>query len=620
MEIDAEWLATNGLGGFASGTVGGVPTRRYHGLLVAALTPPAGRFLLLSKYEETVVTSAGARYELSANRYPDGVVHPRGFEYLVEFTEEPSPRFVYRVEGHEVVKTVTMAQGANAVSVAYELPPDWVLELRPLVAFRDFHSLTHENDALRRTVDMSAPGEVSIQPYGDLPRLYFRFSNGNAAVTGDWYRNFEYEVERERGLDFREDLFQPFVIYAEGPVTVLATVEPELRSVAPRPARVPQFGDPALERLAEVAEKFIVGRGKTGGKTVIAGYPWFGDWGRDTMISLPGLTLVTGKFEDARGILAAYADAMSEGMLPNRFPDHGEAPEYNTVDATLWFFEASRAFLDYTGDLQFVRETLYPKMREAMDWHFRGTRYGIQLDRSDGLLRCGAPGVQLTWMDAKVGDWVVTPRAGKPVEIQALWYNALCIMAELAHTFGDTGGLYALIAARIRWNFLPKFWNEAAGCLYDVVDGDQIDASIRPNQIFAASLRHMLLTTDTARQVVATVERELLTPRGLRTLSPRDPKYKGVFRGGVVERDSAYHQGTAWPWLTGPFLSAWRKTGGDAERATAIWRACAVEPFAEVADGDAPYRAGGCFAQAWTVAELLRSGVEDVFPTALEST
>ncbi|MBS1834927.1 MAG: glycogen debranching protein, partial [Acidobacteria bacterium] len=326
------------------------------------------------------------------------------------------------------------------------------------------------------------------------------------------------------------------------------------------------------------------------------------------------------KFEDARAILAAYADAMSEGMLPNRFPDHGEAPEYNTVDATLWFFEASRAFLDYTGDLQFVRETLYPKMREAMDWHFRGTRYGIQLDRSDGLLRCGAPGVQLTWMDAKVGDWVVTPRAGKPVEIQALWYNALCIMAELAHTFGDTGGLYALIAARIRWNFLPKFWNEAAGCLYDVVDGDQIDASIRPNQIFAASLRHMLLTTDTARQVVATVERELLTPRGLRTLSPRDPKYKGVFRGGGVERDSAYHQGTAWPWLTGPFLSAWRKTGGDAGRATAIWRACAVEPFAEVADGDAPHRTGGCFAQAWTVAELLRSGVEDVFPTALEST
>jgi predicted glycogen debranching enzyme len=425
-------------------------------------------------------------------------------------------------------------------------------------------------------------------------------------------------VEKDRGLDFREDLFQPFVLHSEGPVTVVATVDPEVRAFEPCVQRTsPMFGDAQLERLSIAAEQFLVQRGA--GKTVIAGYPWFSDWGRDTMISLPGLTLVTGRFDDARGILAAYAAAMSEGMLPNRFPDSGEMPEYNTVDATLWFFEAIRSYLEYTGDLDFVRETLYPKMREAMDWHFRGTRYGIHLDRSDGLLACGAPGVQLTWMDAKVGEWVVTPRAGKPVEIQALWYNALCIMAELAHNFGDTGGLYALIAARIRWNFLPKFWNEAAGCLFDVVDGEQKDASIRPNQIFAVSLRHMLLTPETARQVVATVERELLTPRGLRTLSPHDAKYKGEFRGGVLERDSAYHQGTAWPWLMGPFLSAWRKTGGDPARALEIWRACATEPFAEVADGDAPHRPGGCFSQAWTVAELLRAGVEDVFPTALGS-
>lgn len=617
MELGAEWLATNGLGGFASGTVSGIHTRRYHGLLVAAMQPPVARFLLLSKYEETVVTPSGARYELSANRYPDGIVHPRGFDLLVAFESVPTPRFVYRVEGRDVVKTVTMAQGANAVAVSYALPPDWLLEVRPLVAFRDFHGLTRENGALRGGVDTSVVGEASLQPYGDLPRLYFRFDNGNAFPTGEWYRNFEYEVERERGLDYREDLFQPFVLRSEGPVTVVATVDAEVREVPGRVSRAPVFAEAELERLALAAEQFLVQRGV--GKTVIAGYPWFSDWGRDTMISLPGLTLVTGRFDDARGILAAYAEAMSEGMLPNRFPDSGESPEYNTVDATLWFFEAVRAYLEYTGDLDFVRETLYPKMREAMDWHFRGTRYGIHLDRSDGLLACGAPGVQLTWMDAKVGDWVVTPRAGKPVEIQALWYNALCIMAELAHNFGDTGGLYALIAARIRWNFLPKFWNEAAGCLFDVVDGEQKDASVRPNQIFAASLRHMLLTPETARQVVATVERELLTPRGLRTLSPGDAKYKGKFRGGVLERDSAYHQGTAWPWLTGAFLTAWRKTGGDPARALEIWRACAAEPYAEVADGDPPHRPGGCFAQAWTVAELLRSGVEDVFPTALGS-
>jgi predicted glycogen debranching enzyme len=380
--------------------------------------------------------------------------------------------------------------------------------------------------------------------------------------------------------------------------------------------------DSLVTLLSSAADQYIVARGDQ--KSVIAGYPWFTDWGRDTMISLPGLTLVTGRYDDARNILRAFARSIDQGMLPNRFPDFGDAPEYNTVDATLWMFHAAHEFLRYSGDTHFVREELYGPLADVIGWHERGTRYGIHLD-SDGLLQAGQPGVQLTWMDAKVGDLVITPRMGKPVEIQALWYNALRVMEHFAGIFGDSAGAarYASLAEHARARFLHVFWNDPAGCLHDVIQPDgQPDAAIRPNQIFAVSLPYPLLDGQQALQVVDVVEWELLTPYGLRTLSPRDPNYRGRFDGGPLSRDAAYHQGTVWPWLLGPFLTAYVKVHSSTEEARgragrfldplrAHLTEAGLGHISEVFDGDSPHRPGGCFAQAWSTAEILRTYLED---------
>jgi predicted glycogen debranching enzyme len=366
--------------------------------------------------------------------------------------------------------------------------------------------------------------------------------------------------------------------------------------------------------------------------SVIAGYHWFADWGRDTMIALPGLALATGRPEIAKNILEAFAASADQGMLPNRFPDDGETPEYNTVDATLWLFEAVRSYLQYTGDFQFIRRRLYPKLKEIVDWHLRGTRYGIRMD-DDSLLSCGEPSVQLTWMDAKIGDWVVTPRTGKPVEIQALWYNALRILGELAHEFGDSGPEAFLreLAAQTRESFVAKFWNSDAGCLFDVINGEERDGTIRPNQILAVSLHHRMLSPDKEKHVVEIVEQELLTPLGLRSLSPRDPNYHAHYEGGVRDRDSAYHQGTVWPWLMGPFISAYVKVHDRSEAARAQ-AASWLRPFeahlmtaglgqiSEIADAEPPHTPHGCIAQAWSVAELLGAAVEDVYELSISRT
>src|SRR3989441_2043599 len=638
-----EWLETNGLGGFASSTIVGLNTRRYHGLLVAATKPPVGRLVLLSKLEETLLIDAKP-FELSANHYP-GVVHPQGFRYLKQFRLDPFPVFTYEVDGIEIEKTVFMIQGENSTVVQYELknnnrpepPKSLQLELRPLIAFRDYHSTTHENGALNTAVE-EGPELAAAAPYQGLPRLYLAHNASELQKTGHWYRNFEYDVERKRGLDFAEDLFNPFVLRFDLRCSVQATViaSTEHRDVARvieyRQAEITRrrsaavsspIEDDFTQSLAAAADQYIVSRGDQ--KTVIAGYHWFSDWGRDTMIALPGLTLPTGKYEVARSILRAFAKHANQGMLPNRFPDAGETPEYNTVDATLWFFEAARAFLEYTGDLEFVRTELYPMFADIIGWHVRGTRYGIKLDPS-GLLASGEPGVQLTWMDAKVGDWVVTPRRGKPVEIQALWYNALCIMEDLAQKLGDSNGRkrFNSMAALTKWSFNHLFWNENAGCLYDVVEGGPPEASIRPSQIFALSLPPSLLSPDRAESVVEKVQEHLLTPYGLRTLAPSDPQYRGRYTGGPTERDGAYHQGTVWPWLLGPFITAYVKVndGSDvARRQAAEWLAPLKEHLAdgglghisEILDGDAPQRPCGCIAQAWNVAEILRAVVEDVY-------
>src|SRR5712691_2900756 len=635
-----EWLETNGLGGFSSSTIVGLNTRRYHGLLTAATKPPVGRFVLLSKMEETLLIN-GRHYDLSANQYV-GAVYPEGHRYLAEFRLDPFPRFTYRVKRIEIEKRVFMVHGENTVVIEYEIRSldstlDCSLELRPLIAFRDYHRTTHHNQGLNRSV-LADKGVASVAPYAGLPTLYFGHNAEAVEESGNWYFNFAYPAEQDRGLDAHEDLFNPLVLRFPlrrgATACVIASTQPHEASEAPAMRRreierrrgVVQrapSADPLIQQLTVAADQFIVRRGEL--NSVIAGYHWFADWGRDTLTALPGLTLMTGRPDIARNILEAFAHSADKGMLPNRFPDAGESPEYNSVDAALWLFEAVRSYAHYTGDLAFVRKHLYSKLKEIVEWHLSGTRHGIRAD-SDGLLACGEPGIQLTWMDAKVGDWVVTPRTGKPVEIQALWYNALRILCDLAHEFGDAGLQTFLreLGDQARGSFDAQFWNAEAGCLYDVVNGEHHDPSIRPNQIFAVSLQYRMLPPEKERQVVEIVERELLTPMGLRSLSPRDPNYRPRYEGGVRERDSAYHQGTVWPWLIGPFISAYVKVHARSQAArqqAGLWlnrfgehlQAAGLGQISEIADGDPPHEPRGCIAQAWSVAEVLRAAVEDVY-------
>jgi predicted glycogen debranching enzyme len=499
------------------------------------------------------------------------------------------------------------------------------LELRPLLSFVDYHHLQHEDAALDASFEATET-VVTIHPYGEMPSLFFTHNGAAIETTGFWYRSFQYAIEKERGFDHSEDLFQPFsmkfdltggadviISTGSGPypdAAVLEEAEVARRSALIETARAE---DDLSMQLVLATDQFIVARGD--GQTVIAGYPWFSDWGRDTMIALPGLTLATGRPDIAKSIILEFSEHISEGMLPNRFPDAGDEAEYNTVDATLWYFEAIRAYLEKTGDYEFVKGTLYLKLANIITWHLRGTRYNIHVD-TDGLLYAGEPGLQLTWMDAKIGDLVITPRTGKPVEIQALWYNALKIMAGLATRFYDEEGAaqYEATAEMARQSFNALFWNERDGCLFDVIINGNRDASLRPNQIFAAGLHYPILDIERARKVVDTVEAELLTPVGLRSLSPRDPSYVPIYTGSPFERDSAYHQGTVWGWLIGPFIDAYRRVYPDSETRVAemlsgfkehLREAC-VGQISEIFDAREPHHPRGCFAQAWSVAEVLR--------------
>jgi len=686
-----EWLETNGLGGYASSTVEGMNTRRYHGLLVAALPPPTGRAVLLAKVEETLFLD-GQPHELSCNQYP-GVVHPRGFQYLREFRLDPFPTFLYRAGGTSLEKRIVMLHGRNAVVMLYTatgVPAGAALELSPLLAYRGYHSLTHENPFLRGAAQLQE-SRVRFEPYAGMPPLYLCFGQGASLpvteqpppdaplldfrATGYWFRQIEYLRELERGQDFREDLFNPgvlrFALRDGETMAVVAATEPldaarwrEL--IAAEAARrrsvawaVAGDGEVATQ-LALAADQFLI-RKPDGGHSVIAGYPWFTDWGRDTMIALPGLTLATGRTEVARSILQTFARAADRGMIPNRFPDCAEEPEYNTVDATLWMFVAAWHYLQATEDLAFARETLVPFFRDVIDWHRRGTRYGIHIT-DDGLLTAGQAGVQLTWMDAKVGDWVVTPRQGKPVEINALWYNALRIAAEVARRCGiaeseermaqsngggsgTTGAAvsppptprnplsndpqsisqnppsedWGALAEQCRRSFRRRFWSPAHGYLADVVDGPDLEAdfSLRPNQLLAISLPYPLLEGEEARRILDAVTTSLLTPYGLRTLDPDDPRYCGRYSGNQWQRDAAYHQGTVWPWLIGPYLDAFLRVKHDSEEARQMAREilqplldhlgdAGLGSISEIFDGDSPHTPQGCVAQAWSIAEVLR--------------
>jgi predicted glycogen debranching enzyme len=623
-----EWLETNGLGGFASSTITGLNTRRYHGLLIAATKPPVGRLLLLSKLEETLVID-GNRYDLSVNQYP-GVIHPHGYQYLKNFRLDPFPIFTYEVEGVEIEKSVFLLHGENTTVIQYKTNKtgrkNISLEISPLITCRDYHSTTHENTAINSHVELH-DALATVQPYADAPKLHFAHNACEIAPTGYWYRNFEFKEEHARGLDFIEDLFNPlvlkFALKARSRAVIIASTQArDINDIAALQRQelkrrksvlaVADAQDEFSQLLVTAADQFIVARGEQ--KTIIAGYHWFSDWGRDTMIALPGLTLATGRPDIAKSILLEFAQHINQGMLPNRFPDAGEIPEYNTVDATLWFFEAIRALVEHTNDYEFVRANFYDVLNDIIGWHVCGTRYGIRVD-SDGLLNAGESGVQLTWMDAKVGDWVVTPRIGKPVEIQALWYNALCVMQDFAEKFGDKekASTYKVMAQQAHDSFNQTFWNESANCLYDVIRGEERDASIRPNQIFALSLPHSMLSAEKSKLVVITVERDLLTPVGLRSLSPSDPNYRGRYEGGILERDGSYHQGTIWAWLMGPFITAHLKVYGDRDRAKQLLTGFSAHLYeaglgqiSEIFDAEQPHTSRGCIAQAWSVATLLQ--------------
>ena len=625
-----EWLETNGIGGFASGTISGANTRRYHGLFTPATDAPLGRITAVSKLEETISIDKEA-YELSANQYP-GRVHPQGFKFLKSFRLDPLPVWVFEVDGIEIEKKTFMVHGSNTVVCIWKTKRlhrsdrrPLSLAVRPLLSFVDYHHLRREDAAFNGDYEIDGR-KITLRPVEAMPAVFLHHNGATIEKTGYWYHDFEYAIELERGFDHREDLFQPFeltfddwrtaaVIFSTESNANYDAAKLERAEVRRRRALVKQAAasDDLTKQLALAADQFIVARGS--GHTIIAGYPWFSDWGRDTMISLPGLTLVTRRPDIARNILLEYSNHVSQGMLPNRFPDAGGEAEYNTVDATLWYFEAVRAYLAATADYATVREHIYPKLAEILVWHLRGTRYNIHVD-TDGLLYAGELGVQLTWMDAKISDTVITSRTGKPVEIQALWYNALCVMAELAARFGDDEdrSRYAAMADLAKLSFNALFWNDAEGCLFDVVENGDRDGSVRPNQIFAASLHHSMVDDERALMIVEKVEAELLTPVGLRSLSPRDKNYVPLYIGSPFRRDSAYHQGTVWAWLIGPFIDAYRRVrpGNEAgvDEILAGFEShlneAGLGQISEIFDADPPHSPRGCPAQAWSGAEVLR--------------
>ena len=642
---EREWLVTNGIGGYAAGTIAGILTRRYHGLLVAALQPPVGRTLLLAKLDETA-TYGGQTYPLHTNRWSGGEVEPEGFVHLERFhLEGTTPVWTLAVADAVLEKRLWMEPGANTTYVRYDLrrgSGPLALQIDALVNHRDHHSSTHvEYAPLPLTVEHTAHG-LRITAGPRQAPLYLLSEGARATLRHQWHHNFRLSLEEYRGMDpFDDHLYAGFfraILEPGNSLTLVASTKrsPSLDGEQAYARRreheevllsqaEPHLGSapPAVRHLVLAADQFVVQRllpadaggavddEAATGRSVIAGYPWFGDWGRDTMISLPGLALATGRHSVAARILHTFARYASQGMLPNRFPDAGEQPEYNTVDATLWYLEAIRAYHAATGDEMLLRD-LFPVLQEIVAWHQKGTRYGIQLDPADGLLYAGEEGVQLTWMDAKVDDWVVTPRTGKAVEINALWYNAMRVMADLARRLAKPPGDYVALAEGTLRGF-ARFWNQDAGYCYDVLDGPRgDDASLRPNQLFAVSLPHSPLDGEQQRAVVEVCARHLLTSYGLRSLSPGDPAYVGRYGGDRRQRDGAYHQGTVWGWLIGPFVRAHLRVYGDPEAAQSWLQPLlyhlddhGVGSLSEIFDGDAPFAPRGCFAQAWTVAEVL---------------
>jgi predicted glycogen debranching enzyme len=632
-EVDdrTEWLEVDGAGGFASGTASGIRTRRYHALLLTATTPPTGRMVLVNGVDVWVTTPSG-RFALSTQRYGPDVLHPDGYDRISWFTPDPWPTWEFETpDGYRIRQEIVVEHGSGAAMVAWRLlegAGHVTLEVRPFLSGRDYHSMHHENAAFQFVPETNGAMLVWT-PYPGIPAVH-AITNGAYTHSPEWYRNFLYMAERDRGLDDSEDLASPGVFVW----TCDASANEAVLVFSASRGDSATHQDNALERAREIfagerrrrsafptilhraADAYVVRRGN--GRSIVAGYPWFTDWGRDTFIAIRGLCMATGRLADARDILLEWSGAVSQGMLPNRFPDTGELAEFNAVDASLWFVVAVHDLLDASTESTVSardRGRLQAAVKQIVEGYAAGTRYGIRAD-SDGLLAAGEPGVQLTWMDARVGDRVITPRVGKPAEVQALWLNALQIASAIDVRWQS-------VFATAQRSFRERFWNAERSCLYDVVDVDHIrgtcDPTVRPNQILAVGgLPFAALEGQRARLVVDAVERELLTPFGLRSLAPFEPGYSQRYEGGSSQRDAVYHQGTVWPWLLGPFIDAWVRVrrGTEAARRRAYHRFLVplLEHVAtrgyghvcEITDAESPFTFRGCPFQAWSLGELLR--------------
>jgi len=661
--IQMEWLVTNGLGGYASSTALGINTRKYHGLLVAAFNPPVDRWVLLTKLDEKI-RIRNETYSIGSNEFKHGI-HPKGYQFLLKFSLAPLPIYRYVVHGVRLQKAVFMLHGKNATVVDYEVfnPHDNEISIciSPLVNSRHFHAVTDKDNLAWNFIQKPFEQGVTIQPSIPLSTLIISSSNGQYfADEGRWVEETYFRVDASRGESCLDDCFQPgwfelnvapkekkkFHILAttgknekeaqslfssvhKGPEDIAALYSKELER---RKGLLTRFQERYIDVRIEdwlkwlvlAADSFLVNRESTKKKSVIAGYHWFEDWGRDSLISLPGLTLVTGRFEDAREILLTFKHYCHEGVIPNRFPDRaGDMPFYNSVDATLWFFNAILQYLKYTGDFDFVKKELWNTLRSIIENHMKGTIYGIRME-DDGLI---AHGQQLTWMDATANDRSVTPRDGKAVEIQALWYNALKIMELLATHFDqkEEARKYSSTAEKAGKSLIKKFWNPEKAFLFDVVHGEGTDPSLRPNQVIAVALDFSILDKARSEEVVETVWRKLWGAYGLKTLSDDDPRYVGEYSGDWNQRGNAYHNGTVWAWLLGPFTTAFLKVKNYDEH----WRSFAFKNFlqplfqeeifqaglgtiSEIFDGNPPHSPRGCIAQAWSVAEPFRTFIEDV--------
>ncbi len=637
--IKKEWIVGNGLGGYASSTVIGANTRTYHGLLVASPEKSPGRFVLLSSLDEEISINEEV-YRLATHKYPD-TVFPSGFNYISKFILVPFPLWVYQSGDFTIKKKIFMIHNSNTTCILYNIRSrreGALLRIFPLVNSRNFHYTVRS-------------GELSFTQKTNPTGVKLESSNGctfslssNLSYHSDpkWYYNFEYDIEKKRGLNFQEDNFNPgyfesklklgtshFFIAASTEDVSSLTLEQVEEFYTRETYRQnllafnSRLTEPFALKLLRATDPFIVKNPSSGESTVIAGYHWFSDWGRDTMISMPGLLLIPRRFEEAKSILKNFSRHCKRGLIPNAFLALGGEPIYNTVDASLWFIHTVGRYFAYTKDFLFLSD-VWDTLEEIIENYRKGTDFGIGMD-SDYLIQQGP---QLTWMDAKIGEQALTPRAGKACEINALWYNALKTASSLGTHLGKNTSTYETLAASVASNYENVFWNPETNCLFDIVykgeEGYEVkDPAIRPNQIFAVALPYTILSPEKEKAIVDRVEKDLLTPFGLRTLSSDNPLYKGHYCGDSVTRDAAYHNGTAWPWLLGAYVKAYRKVHNYSKESLEDMRAllqdfdihletAGIGTISELFDGDYPYTPGGCIAQAWSVAEILRAYVEDV--------